>query len=141
MLSVNLIDINTHNVIKKYKQPFSEHENLISNIDYTNFSIEKQKNVNVNSKRHLGSIDTKLFDIQGFILKKKFPMNNLILFPFETDNPYEDDRILAQMIYVPVQVLEIFKNVILHSNPFITFKPITNVVIASINCHKLLTSM
>ncbi|VDP37311.1 unnamed protein product [Schistosoma mattheei] len=105
-LSVKLIDINTHNVYKKYERSFSGHENLIFNIDYANFSIEKQKNVNVNSKRHLGSIDTKLFDIQGFILKKKFNMNNLILFPFETDNPYEDDRILAQMSYVPVQVLE-----------------------------------
>uniref|UniRef100_A0A095A8D1 Glycoprotein 3-alpha-L-fucosyltransferase A n=1 Tax=Schistosoma haematobium TaxID=6185 RepID=A0A095A8D1_SCHHA len=37
-------------------------------------------------------------------------MNDLILFPFETDNPYEDDRILAQMSYVPVQVLEARKN-------------------------------
>ncbi|CAH8448973.1 unnamed protein product [Schistosoma guineensis] len=109
-LSVKLIDINTHNVYKKYERSFSGYENLIFNIDYANFSIEKQKNVNVNSKRHLGSIDTKLFDIQGFILKKKFNMNNLILFPFETDNPYEDDRILAQMSYVPVQVLEARKN-------------------------------
>lgn len=106
-LSVKLIDINTHDVYKKYERSFSGHENLIFNNDYANFSIEKQKNVNVNSKRHLGSIDTKLFDIQGFILKKEFNMNNLILFPFETDNPYEDDRILAQMSYVPVQVLEV----------------------------------
>ncbi|CAI2723622.1 unnamed protein product [Schistosoma spindalis] len=109
-LSVNLININTHNVIEKYERRFSGHENLISNIDYATFIIEKQKNVIVNSKRHLGSIDTKLFDEQGFILKKKFNMNNLILFPFETDNPYEDDRILAQMSYVPVQVLEARKN-------------------------------
>ncbi|RTG89775.1 glycoprotein 3-alpha-L-fucosyltransferase [Schistosoma bovis] len=109
-LSVKLIGINTHNVYKKYERSFSGYENLIFNIDYANFSIEKQKHVNVNSKRHLGSIDTKLFDIQGFILKKKFNMNNLILFPFETDNPYEDDRILAQMSYVPVQVLEARKN-------------------------------
>ncbi|CAH8449447.1 unnamed protein product [Schistosoma turkestanicum] len=59
---------------------------------------------------HLGSIMTKLFDEQGYQLKKKFDINNLILFPFETDNPYEDDRILAQMSYVPVQVLEARKN-------------------------------
>uniref|UniRef100_A0A5K4ESN2 Putative alpha(1,3)fucosyltransferase n=1 Tax=Schistosoma mansoni TaxID=6183 RepID=A0A5K4ESN2_SCHMA len=106
-LSVNLTDINNYNLIRKYAQSFSGHENSISDIDYVTRSTEKRKNVIINSKRHLGSIDTKLFDEQDFILKKKFNMNNLILFPFETDNPYEDDRILAQMSYVPVQVLEV----------------------------------
>ncbi|CAH8481063.1 unnamed protein product [Schistosoma rodhaini] len=109
-LSVNLTDISNYNLIRKYAQSFSGHENLISDIDYVIRSTEKRKNVIINSKRHLGSIDTKLFDEQDFILKKKFNMNNLILFPFETDNPYEDDRILAQMSYVPVQVLEARKN-------------------------------
>ncbi|CAH8446769.1 unnamed protein product [Heterobilharzia americana] len=72
-------------------------------------SNERRNNIS-NPKRHLGKLVTNLFDDQAYVLKKKLDINNLILFPFEEDNPYADDRILAQMSYVPVQVVEARKS-------------------------------
>ncbi|TNN07846.1 Glycoprotein 3-alpha-L-fucosyltransferase A isoform 3 [Schistosoma japonicum] len=113
LLSVYLTQEYTGEHMKRRKNQVDRIPKPISGIDHDALMVnstggmKRQRNVAINPKRHLGSLVTNLFDQQGFKLKKTFDMNNLVLFPFETDNPFEDDRILAQMSYVPVQVLQI----------------------------------
>ncbi|TNN07845.1 Glycoprotein 3-alpha-L-fucosyltransferase A isoform 2 [Schistosoma japonicum] len=112
LLSVYLTQEYTGEHMKRRKNQVDRIPKPISGIDHDALMVnstggmKRQRNVAINPKRHLGSLVTNLFDQQGFKLKKTFDMNNLVLFPFETDNPFEDDRILAQMSYVPVQVLQ-----------------------------------
>ncbi|KAK4472680.1 hypothetical protein MN116_003910 [Schistosoma mekongi] len=94
-----------NSLVDRILKPISEIDRdalMVNNIS----SMKRQRNVAINSKRHLGALVTNLFDQQGLKLKKTFDMENLVLFPFEVNDPFKDDRILAQMSYVPAQVLQ-----------------------------------
>nr|CAH8829311.1 unnamed protein product [Trichobilharzia regenti] len=96
--------------VSRTNSPTSHSNNYNNHKQVSNYTNYQQENKPNNPKRYLGSLVTNLFDEQNYVLKRKFNINNLVLFPFETNNPYTDDRILAQMSYVPVQVVEARKS-------------------------------